>query len=106
MTSRRRRNRHGADVRKHIVAAARAVREGVPRAHLVDRRREGALIDELFTREGVGTLVTQEAYEDVRPARIEDVGPLATLLRGPSRSRASSCAGAASASRWSSSASS
>ncbi|MCB9594381.1 MAG: amino-acid N-acetyltransferase [Sandaracinaceae bacterium] len=75
------RNRQGADVRKHILAAARAVRGGVPRAHLVDRRRDGALIDELFTREGTGTLVTQEAYEDVRRARIDDLGSLATLLR-------------------------
>lgn len=75
------RSRHGADVRKHVMAAARAVRGGVPRAHLVDRRRDGALIEELFTREGTGTLVTQEAYENVRPARMEDLGPLATLLR-------------------------
>ncbi len=75
------RNRQGADVRKHVLAAAHAVRGGVPRAHLVDRRRDGALLDELFTREGTGTLVTQEAYEDVRPARMEDVGQLATLLQ-------------------------
>ncbi|MBX3275566.1 MAG: amino-acid N-acetyltransferase [Sandaracinaceae bacterium] len=72
--------RQGADVRKHVMAAARAVRGGVPRAHLVDRRRDGALLEELFTREGIGTLVTKEAYEDVRPARMEDLGPLATLL--------------------------
>jgi amino-acid N-acetyltransferase len=69
------------DVRKHLAAAARAVREGVPRAHLVDRRRDGALLSELFTREGEGTLVTSEAYEDMRPARLEDIGPLSALLR-------------------------
>ncbi len=73
--------RRGADVRKHIAAAARAVRGGVLRAHLVDRRRDGALIEELFTREGIGTLVTREIYEGVRPARMEDVGALSTLLR-------------------------
>lgn len=69
------------DVRKHLAAAARAVREGVRRAHLVDRRRDGALLSELFTREGEGTLVTSEAYEDMRPARLEDVGSLSALLR-------------------------
>jgi len=73
--------RHGADVRKHIAAAARAVRGGVRRAHLVDRRRDGALLAELFTRDGIGTLVTEEAYEDLRPARMEDVAALAALLR-------------------------
>jgi len=69
------------DVRKHLQAAARAVREGVRRAHLVDRRRDGALLSELFTREGEGTLVTTEAYEDMRPARLDDVGSLSALLR-------------------------
>lgn len=69
------------DVRKHLAAAARAVREGVRRAHLVDRRRDGALLQELFTREGEGTLITSEAYEDMRPARSEDIGPLSALLR-------------------------
>jgi amino-acid N-acetyltransferase len=69
------------DVRKHLAAAASAVREGVRRAHLVDRRRDGALLQELFTREGEGTLVTSEAYEDMRAARLEDIGPLSALLR-------------------------
>src|SRR5690606_39747173 len=74
-------NANPADVRKHLAAAARAVREGVRRAHLVDRRRDGALLSELFTREGEGTLVTTEAYEDMRPARLEDIGSLSALLR-------------------------
>ncbi|HEY8428747.1 MAG TPA: amino-acid N-acetyltransferase [Sandaracinaceae bacterium] len=69
------------DVRKHLKAAAEAVRAGVRRAHLVDRRRDGALLTELFTREGEGTLVTSETYEDMRPARLEDIAPLSALLR-------------------------
>jgi len=73
--------RRGADQRKHLAAAARAVRGGVRRAHLVDRRRDGALIEEIFTREGIGTLITRERYEDLRPARMEDVGALAMLLQ-------------------------
>ena len=76
-----RKSLHVPDVRKHIAAASRAVREGVRRAHLVDRRRDGALLQELFSREGSGTLVTSETYEDIRPARLEDVGPLSALLR-------------------------
>ncbi|MGE0789490.1 MAG: amino-acid N-acetyltransferase [Sandaracinaceae bacterium] len=71
----------GTDVRLHLKAAAAAVRGGVRRAHLVDRRRDGALIEELFTRDGSGTLVSAEAYEDMRPAKLSDVGPLAALLR-------------------------
>ncbi|MFK7991274.1 MAG: amino-acid N-acetyltransferase [Sandaracinaceae bacterium] len=75
------RSRHGSDVRKHLAAAAGAVRRGVRRAHLVDRRNNGALLRELFTRDGSGTLVTAEAYEDIRSARLEDVGALSGLLR-------------------------
>ncbi|MEC7525954.1 MAG: amino-acid N-acetyltransferase [Myxococcota bacterium] len=74
-------SRHVPDVRKHLAAASAAVRGGVRRAHLVDRRKDGALLSELFTREGAGTLVTSETYEDMRPARLEDVGPLSVLLR-------------------------
>jgi amino-acid N-acetyltransferase len=72
---------HTSDVRKHLAAAAGAVRGGVRRAHLVDRRRDGALLTELFTREGEGTLVTSETYEDMRAARTEDIGSLSALLR-------------------------
>jgi amino-acid N-acetyltransferase len=77
----RKKSLHTPDVRKHLAAAARAVREGVRRAHLVDRRRDGSILQELFTREGEGTLVTAETYEDMRPARLEDIGPLSALLR-------------------------
>lgn len=75
------RGRQGADTRRHLAAAARAVRSGVRRAHLVSRREDGALLRELFSRDGAGTLVTDEAYEDVRAARIEDIGPISTLIR-------------------------
>lgn len=72
----------GADTRKHLAAAARACREGVRRTHLVERRIDGALLQELFTREGRGTLVTSERYEDLRPAKIDDIPGLLELL-GP-----------------------
>lgn len=71
-----------ADVVKHLAHAARACREGVPRVHLVDRRSDGAVLQELFTREGRGTLVTTEQYEGMRQARVEDIGGLLSLL-GP-----------------------
>lgn len=68
------------DIRKHLAAAARACREGVRRVHLVERRVDGAVLQELFTREGRGTLVTSETYEDMRAARIEDIPGLLELL--------------------------
>ncbi len=68
------------DVRQHLEAAVHAVEGGVPRAHIVDRRADGALLRELFTRDGIGTLVTDELYEGVRPARLRDVPSLLRIL--------------------------
>lgn len=70
------------DTLKHLAAAARACREGVRRTHLVQRSVDGAVLQELFTREGRGTLVTAERYEDLRPATADDIPGLLNLL-GP-----------------------
>jgi amino-acid N-acetyltransferase len=70
------------DTVKHLEAAARACREGVRRVHLVERRQDGAILQELFTREGRGTLVTSEQYEGLRPAKLDDIPALLELL-GP-----------------------
>lgn len=72
--------RFATDVRLHLASAVRAVEGGVPRAHLVPRKREGGLLVELFTREGAGTLVTPEAYEGVRAATHRDVGGVLNLI--------------------------
>lgn len=70
------------DTVKHLEAAARACREGVRRVHLVERRQDGAILQELFTREGRGTLVTSEQYEGLRSAKLDDIPALLELL-GP-----------------------
>jgi amino-acid N-acetyltransferase len=70
------------DTTKHLEAAAKACREGVRRVHLVERRTDGAILQELFTREGKGTLVTSEDYEGLRAARLDDIPGLLSLL-GP-----------------------
>ncbi len=57
-----------------------AGRGGVPRAHLIPRRREGALLQELFTRDGIGTLITAGKYDVVREATVEDIGGLLALI--------------------------
>ena len=68
------------DVTHLLRAAIMACRAGVPRAHLVSRHTEGAMLLELFTRDGVGTLVTAENYETMRQATIEDVGGILELI--------------------------
>jgi amino-acid N-acetyltransferase len=70
----------GHDVKRHLAAAIEACRAGVPRAHLVARKSDGALLRELFTRDGIGTMVTSEAFEGIRPAEHSDVGGILALI--------------------------
>lgn len=69
------------EARCHAELALRAVRQGAPRVHLVSYAQDGALLEELFTREGTGTLVTQDPYDQLRPARIDDVNGILGLLK-------------------------
>lgn len=70
----------GSAERHHLENAVHAGEYGVERVHLLDGRRDGALLKELFTRDGVGTLVSADRYEALRPATIEDIGGLLELL--------------------------
>ncbi|MBI4123559.1 MAG: amino-acid N-acetyltransferase [Betaproteobacteria bacterium] len=63
-----------------IEHAVRALAAGVGRAHLVTRRTPGALLFELFTHSGVGTMITADAVEKLRAARIEDVRGILALI--------------------------
>src|SRR5690606_19631616 len=57
-----------------------ACRAGVNRSHIVSYVEDGALLTELFTRDGGGTLVDQEQFEALREATVEDVGGLIELI--------------------------
>jgi amino-acid N-acetyltransferase len=48
--------------------------------HLLSRHVDGALLQELFTHEGVGTMVTHDPLEQVRQASIDDIGGLLQLI--------------------------
>jgi amino-acid N-acetyltransferase len=60
--------------------AVRAVSAGVPRAHIVTRRVPSSLLLELFTHTGVGTMITADTVEKLRPARIDDVRGMLALI--------------------------
>lgn len=69
------------DRRNMLALAAQTCNLGVERVHLLDWRSDGVLLDELFTRDGVGTMVYRTAYERLRRANASDVGNLIELLR-------------------------
>lgn len=68
------------EVARVLPAALRAVRKMPGRVHFLDRRQDGAMLMELFTRDGVGTVLTQEPLERIRPATPADVPALIALI--------------------------
>jgi len=66
---------------RYMNAASAACREGVKRVHIISYVRDGALLQELFTRDGSGTLITHDPYEEIREAEIEDIGGMLELMR-------------------------
>lgn len=65
---------------KSLFSAIYACSNGVSRAHLINRHVDGSLLMELFTRDGIGTLISGETYEDIRQATIKDVGGILELI--------------------------
>ena len=68
------------DVRYYLPSAIRACDHGVARTHLICRHTDGAILQELFTHEGIGTMVTEMPLESMRQADIGDVGGLLQLI--------------------------
>lgn len=64
-----------------LYSAQQASLHGVHRVHFLSYKHNGALLEELFTRDGIGTMMTKADYEDVRMANIADIGGLMTLLQ-------------------------
>jgi len=69
------------NARRSLAAICRACQNGVKRAHIVSYQEDGALLQELFTRDGTGSMVTDQNYEQMRPATIDDVGGILELIR-------------------------
>ncbi len=65
-----------ADINRYLPCAVRASRTGVGRVHLIGFEQDGALLRELFTHDGVGTVVTRESLENIREAKPDDIAAL------------------------------
>ncbi|HEX6006728.1 MAG TPA: amino-acid N-acetyltransferase [Burkholderiales bacterium] len=68
------------DVTFYLPAAVRACEQGVKRAHLISGHLDDALLLELFTHRGVGTLITPDPLETLRAARADDIGGILKLI--------------------------
>jgi amino-acid N-acetyltransferase len=68
------------DVRIYLPCAVKACSEGVKRAHLISRHVDGALLIELFTHHGIGTMVVPESPEKIRDAAAGDVAGIVQII--------------------------
>lgn len=69
------------DLQQAISASYLSCLQGVPRAQLVSYSTDGALLTELFTRDGLGTMIYSGQYEQLRMASIDDVAGILELIR-------------------------
>lgn len=60
--------------------AAEVCRRGIQRVHLLNGRSRGVLVDELFSEEGVGTMVHTDSYREIRPLREDDIPELLSMI--------------------------
>jgi amino-acid N-acetyltransferase len=65
---------------KNLLTACQKAAKEVDRVHILDRTLDGALLLELFTRDGVGIMINQNDYDLVRQATIDDIGGILSLL--------------------------
>jgi amino-acid N-acetyltransferase len=63
---------------RHAVAACHA---GVPRVHVISGQVDEGLLAEIFSNEGIGTLVYANDYRQIRRARKRDVRSIQQLIR-------------------------
>jgi amino-acid N-acetyltransferase len=70
-----------AEQATQLNAAKHAVDNGVKRCQLIQHSHDGALLTELFTLDGCGTLISQNPQEQLRAAKMEDVVGILELLK-------------------------
>lgn len=61
--------------------AAAACRAGVERVHVISGREDDGLLAEVFSNEGIGTLVHADQYQQIRPAKKKDLHAIQVLTR-------------------------
>lgn len=61
--------------------ASRACRQGVARVHLLNGLRDEALLSEIFSQDGIGTMVYSNEYQQIRRVFKKDVRAVMNLIR-------------------------
>lgn len=70
-----------AEAMQSIYCAVRACENNVYRTHLINRHISGAIVQELFTHHGIGTMISRVPLQALRKAEIEDIGSILQLIQ-------------------------
>jgi amino-acid N-acetyltransferase len=62
--------------------AAHACHAGIPRVHIINGRVDDGLLAEVFSNEGIGTLIYANEYQQIRPALKKDIRSILLLTKG------------------------
>lgn len=68
------------DVAFYLQHCVKACRAGVERSHILPFATDGALLMEVYTHDGIGTMVVDEKLESLREATPDDVASLVQLI--------------------------
>jgi amino-acid N-acetyltransferase len=60
--------------------ALKASKAGIERVHIIDGRESGALLRELFSNLGAGTMIYQDEYESIRQIRTQDIPDVLRIM--------------------------
>jgi amino-acid N-acetyltransferase len=64
----------------YLQHCVKACRGGVERSHILPFAADGALLSEVFTHDGIGTMVVDEKLESLREAGVDDIGGILQLI--------------------------
>ncbi|WP_119394858.1 amino-acid N-acetyltransferase [Salinibius halmophilus] len=67
--------------RQTLQTLCRACDAAIPRVQVVNSQVDGGILAELYTRDGVGTMVSQDNYDQLRQANLSDIGGILALLQ-------------------------
>jgi amino-acid N-acetyltransferase len=64
-----------------LSAAIQGCQAGIERTHILKRTVDGGLLQELFSRNGIGTLISLSPYEELRTASLNDIAGILELIK-------------------------
>ena len=77
----RSKNEFASEVLSKATHSAAACRAGVPRVHVINGRVDEGLLAEVFSNEGIGTLIYANEYQQVRRAMKKDIRSILLLTK-------------------------